>query len=677
MRFWKKFLLATGLGLLLAGLLMVLLVPLTISLIDWNIAKPWITERVSRASGRTFAIHGDLHLSWQKPADTEQSWRRFIPWPHLRAHELALGNPDWSGTGPTMVKVPQVDFTLNPLLLFDKTISVSSLVLTDPELVLELGQDGQNNWTFKQNETRSPWRLELQDLALTRGTVRLVDPVKQADVSTRINTLADGSVVWRIDGKLRNDIVRGEGKAGALLSLQASDVKYPVEAQLKVGQTDVSARGTLTNPRHFSALDVTLKISGANMAQLFPFTGIVLPETPRFSTEGRVTGSLAQKNFHLRYENFSGKVGSSDIRGTLEYLRLKPRPLLRGEVESRYLDLNDLGALVGGGSAAEKRKRGEPVIQPQDKVLTVAPFRTERWDKIDAQVQFTGKKIIRRANLPVENLFTRLELRDGVLRMMPLNFGVAGGNFAAELTIDGKARPAAARMTITARKLKLNKLFPKAESMRASLGEVHGNAQLSASGNSIAALAASANGEARAFISDGTVSKFILEAMGLNIGSVILTELFGDRQVHLNCLASDFRISNGLMQTRSFIVDTDDAVIEASGSINLASETLAMTVNPESKGIRLISLRAPLHVQGTFKHPRVGVDKGVVAMKAGAATALGTVAAPLAALLALVNVGPDKESPCASLLAHAKKKPAAPPPAKAASANTPAQHAMP
>ena len=667
-RFRKKLLGTLALGMLA----MLLLVPVTLSLIDWNMAKPWITRHVSQASGRSFAINGDLSLRWRMP-DTEAGWRRYIPWPHLRAHDLVLGNPQWATTGPTMATVQQVDFTVNPLLLLRKTIQVSSLTLTEPNLALELGKDGQNNWSFKKSETHSAWQLVLQDLSLTRGTVRLVDPVKQADVRTRIDTLNDGSVVWHIKGKLKDDPVNGEGKAGALLSLQESDVKYPVEAKLKVGQTDVTARGTLTNPRHFSALDVKLTVLGANMAQLFPFTGLVLPETPRFSTEGRVVGSLAPDNFHLRYEKFTGKVGSSDISGTLEYLRRKPRPLLRGTVESNYLNFKDLGALIGGGTAEERRKRGDESKQPPGKVLPVAPFRTERWDKIDAQVQFTGKTIIRREELPIENLFTKVELNDGVLTMMPLSFGVAGGNFTSELTIDGKLKPAKARIKITARKLKLNRLFPKVESMRASLGEVHGNAQLSATGNSIAALAASTNGEARAFISEGTISKFILEAMGLNISSIIVTQLFGDRQVHLNCLASDFSVTNGVMQTRTFVVDTDDAIIDAGGSINLASETLAMTIHPQSKGIRLISLRAPLHVQGTFKRPDVSIDKGVVALKAGTATALGTVAAPLAALLALVNVGPDKESPCANLLAQAQKKPVAPP----AKPSSPAQPATP
>ncbi|HCY64032.1 MAG TPA: AsmA family protein [Oxalobacteraceae bacterium] len=659
----KKILAGSAIG--IAALLVI--VPLLLSIIDWNFAKPWISQRVSEATGRSFAINGDLSLSWRKPAQTEVGWRRLVPWPHLRAHELVLGNPSWATTGPTMASVPQVDFTLSPLALFGKKISVSKLILTEPDLALEIGKNGQNNWTFKQREENaapSPWQLVLHDLDLNEGTVRLVDPVRKADVTTRIDTREDGSIVWKISGTLDRDAVSGGGKAGALLSLQERGTKYPVEAELKVGKTEVSARGTLTNPRSVNALDVNLKISGASMSQLFPFSGLVLPDTPHFSTLGRVVGSLARDDFHLRYEKFTGKVGDSDIGGTLEYLRREPRALLRGEVVSNFLNLNDLAALVGTDSPEEKKKRGDKTRQPPDKVLPVAPFRTERWDKIDTDVQFTGKKIIRGEDIPIDDLSTRIRLDNGVLSLAPLNFGVANGKFVTELRIEGKREPASARMKITARGLKLNKLFPQVESMRASVGQIHANADLSATGNSLAALAASANGEFKAFVTQGTISKFILEAMGLNLGSVILTQLFGDRQVQLNCLASDFAVKDGLMQTRTFVVDTEDAIIGIDGKINLATEELGLTIRPESKGLRIISLRSPLYVRGSFKNPDVGVDKGTVALKAGAATVLGTVATPLAALLALINPGPDEDSPCASLLAQAQKKPVAPPPGK-------------
>lgn len=155
------------------------------------------------------------------------------------------------------------------------------------------------------------------------------------------------------------------------------------------------------------------------------------------------------------------------------------------------------------------------------------------------------------------------------------------------------------------------------------------------------------------------MSKFLLEAMGLNIGNVVATQIFGDKQVQLNCLASDFKVTQGVMQTRSFVLDTDESIINVTGQINLSSEQLALEIQPRNKALRVLSLRSPLYVKGTFKNPDVGVDKGAVALKLGAAIALGAVA-PAAALLPLLNVGAEEFAGCAPLEAAATKKPQAP-----------------
>jgi hypothetical protein len=645
-----------------AALLALALVLLTA--FDWNRAKPWIGDKVSTATQRSFAINGDLSLAWKRPPQ-EQGWRRWIPWPHLRATDVTFGNPAWATTGPTMARIQQVDFTVNLLRLLQKNISISSLVLTEPRLNLEQDRKGGNNWTFPQKAEPSAWAFHIEDLALAQGAVRYVDPVKKADIGVRIDTREDNSVAWQFDGTFNDEKLRGSGKSGALLSLQAKNVAYPAEAALKIGDTTITAKGTLTDPAKPSALDVQVKIVGASMADLFPISGVLLPETPKFSTEGRVVGTLGRGNINLRYEKFKGKVGSSDIGGTLEYVQRNPRPMLRGDVTSNYLNIKDLGALVGAGDGDKKQKSGD-VQQPPGKALPVSPFKTDRWGKMDVQVQFTGKKIIRSENLPIDNLHTNVKMDNGVLSLAPLNFGVAGGKLTTELTIDGRGNPAKARMKVSARNLKLKQLFPAVEAMRGSIGELHGDAQLSAAGNSFAALAGSANGEIKSVVSEGSISKFILEAIGLNVGSVIVSKLFGDHQVQLNCMAADFGVTNGLMQTRTFIVDTRDALINIDGTINFATERLDLTIRPQSKGVRIISLRAPLYVQGTFKKPDVSVDKGTLALKAGAAAVLGTVAAPFAALLALVNPGQAEQSPCAALLAQAEKKPVAPPPGKAA-----------
>jgi AsmA family protein len=141
---------------------------------------------------------------------------------------------------------------------------------------------------------------------------------------------------------------------------------------------------------------------------------------------------------------------------------------------------------------------------------------------------------------------------------------------------------------------------------------------------------------------------------------MVVTQLFGDRQVQMNCAVSDFTVNKGVLQTRAFVIDTKDATIYVKGDVNLAREQLALTILPESKGLRLISLRSPLYVNGPFKKPEVGVDKGVLAAKAGSAIALGALAPVAAALLPLINVGPGEKSECGTLLAQVSEKPVTP-----------------
>jgi uncharacterized protein involved in outer membrane biogenesis len=647
----------------IGAFLLIVLTVLIVFLMTFNLnhVKPWLEEKVSVATHRTFSIQGDLGLSWDRPPH-EKGWRRWVPWPHFRAKGIVLGNADWSAT-PEMARIRQVDFDINPLLLLGKKINVQSLIMTEPSLLLEQDKKGRNNWTFDKEDKQSGWDFYLQDIVMAQGTIRYLDAGKHADLVVRADTLPDNSMEWKVSGKFNDEPISGDAKTGALLSIQASGVPYPVEGKVVVGGTSIFVKGTITDPSHPSAIDANLKILGASMADLFPLSGVLLPTTPKFSTEGRVVGTLGRGNLHMRYEKFKGQVGSSDIGGTFDYLQKTPRPILTGDIVSNHLNLTDLIKLVGGGEGDKKQKDDE-VKQPADKALPVSPFKTERWGKMDADVQFNGNEIIGAGKLPIQDIHAKIRMQDGVLSLDPLNFGIADGKLATNLTIDGRNNPAKAHMKISARHIKLKALFPSVEEMHASLGEIQGDAKLTANGNSFAALAGSSNGELLALISQGTVSEFVMEAIGLNVGRMVVTKLFGDNQVNLNCMVADINVTDGLMRPALFLVDTEDAVINMDGNINLANEKLDLTLHPKSKGVRLLSLRTPIYIKGTFKQPDVGVNKTVLGLKAGAAAALGAVATPLAALLALVQPDAAKDSPCGTLLPELQRKPVAPPPGK-------------
>lgn len=665
MRRTRKIILWSGVGVLTMLILCIVLL-LTF---DWNRAKPWINSRVSEATGRPFAINGDLSLTWQRSQSGTHGWRDWLPAPRLSAHDVTMGNPSWSKLDRNMAEIGHITFSVNPLPLLTNTIVIPSLQLDDSKLALERIADGRNNWTFASDpQSPSRWTLDLQRLFIYNGEVTLQDAIKHIDAKATIASLGPNSkddfvMGWKVSGSFNGAPIRGDGKAGALLALRDEKKPFPVQARLDVGKTSIQVNGTVTRPQALSAIDMRLKLSGASMADLYPLTGITLPKTPEFATEGHLTGVMNDLGGKWTYDKFSGKVGESDLSGTLVYEAKEPRPLLSGNVVSNLLRLSDLGPVIGADSNASKRERGVAAVQPADKVLPVEKFTTDRWNSIDADVNITGRKIVREGSLPIDNLSTHLKMQDSVVTLMPLKFGIAGGDMTANIKMDGRQPVIKAEAKISARRLKLKQMFPNLETMQASLGEINGDTSLSATGDSIATFLASSNGEIKALISEGTISKLLLEQIGLNIGNVVLSTVFGDKQVQLNCMATDLSVTNGLVQTKTLLLDTSDAILHIDGTIDLAQEKPDLTIRPVSKGVRIVSLRSPIYVRGTFKNPDVDIDKGVLAMRAGGAIALAALA-PITSLLPLINVGSDEENKCGALLKEVSTKPAAPPPGK-------------
>ncbi|MBU9628987.1 AsmA family protein [Burkholderia multivorans] len=467
---------------------------------------------------------------------------------------------------------------------------------------------------------------------------------------------------WTATGSYHHSPLSGSGKLGGVLALQDASRPVPVQADVKAGDLHVALVGTVTDPAHLAAVDLRLWLQGSSLDRLYQLTGITLPKTPPYATEGHLTGNIQPRNSVFRYEKFSSRVGGSDLSGTLVYTQRKPRPLLKGDVVSNLLQFKDLAPVVGADSNASKAKRGDTARQPANKALPVEGFRTERWSAIDADVKFTGRRIVKDPALPITDLYTHIVMTDGVLSLQPLKFGVAGGSIASDLHLDGRERPLKARATTRVRGLKLKQLLPTVKTMQSALGEVNGDAQLSATGNTPAALAASSNGEVKLLVTDGTLSRLLMEAAGLNVANVVYEKMYGNRNVHINCAAADFVVTDGVLDSHAFALDTDDAVINIDGKVDMKNETMNLGIHPHTKGFRIFTLRSPLYVKGTFKNPHVGVNATALAVRGGAMVGLGLIN-PFAALIPLIAPSNHKPLPCQQLIAAMQsQQPSAPPP---------------
>ena len=599
---------------------------------NWNLLKGPISRTVETKTGRQLHINGDLimHLRW--------------PDTRIQTSYLRFMNPDWAESDD-MVEVKNVALKLHIPSLLKRSVVLTEVRLDKAKVALEKSPDGRKNWLLDRYQKNENSIVKINSLAVNQGYISYFEPAKKtrirADLSTTPQTKASAAgLVFEAQGAYLGQALKASGRGGNLLSLRDQTLAYPITIRGSIGPTSASAAGFVTNLATFSALDLNIELRGGNLAQLYPLTGVVLPDTPPYRTKGR----LIRNGKLWRYEKFSGLIGKSDISGTLSLdARPSPRPFLKGNLNSKSLNFADLGPLVGS------KPPSTPSSAPRERILPTSPFRTERWNKMDADVTIKAHSIIRNEALPINDLSTRLRLQNAKVTLDPLKFGVAGGTLAGLIQLDGNTSPIAARTDLKARKIHLAKLFPKLESAKTSIGLVNGDVELSGKGNNVASMLGSANGRLALVLNEGEISRFMMEAVGLHILEMLQIKLTGDRNIRIHCGVVDMGVNQGVMRSRVMMLDTDITRLTANGSINMRNETLDLTLTQKSKKLSLIALRPPIHVRGSFTQPKASVDKGTLATRGLGAALLGAVN-PLLALIPLVEPGKQQATECDRLL---------------------------
>ncbi len=386
------------------------------------------------------------------------------------------------------------------------------------------------------------------------------------------------------------------------------------------------------------------------MEELYWIIGLAFPDTSPY----RLSGRLYRNDGTWLFENFSGKVGESDLAGTLQVevgtKDEKRRPFMHGELTSKVLNFADLGPLVGTN---QPRKSG---------VLPDMPFSPERWESVDADVKIIAGTVKRPEQLPIDKFGTRILLRDRVLTLDPLGFGIAGGRLIGTVRLDGTKEPMRGDVKMRVQKLQLAKLFPTVKQAQSSIGDLNGLVELAGTGDSVGKLLGSANGKIGIYMDEGKISRFLMELVALDLWDVARIKLKGDQDIEIRCAIADFGVKGGIAQTNALVFDTTVTNVGGGGTINLKTEEMDLKLNPRPKDKGVGSLRTPLHIKGTFGKPDIGPDMGKLAARGGGAIALG-ILNPLLAVLPLMEEGKGKDSPCAELIAQAstskKPKPAA------------------
>jgi hypothetical protein len=205
-----------------------------------------------------------------------------------------------------------------------------------------------------------------------------------------------------------------------------------------------------------------------------------------------------------------------------------------------------------------------------------------------------------------------ITLQDGILRLQPAELTVEGGRVTTWLSLYANADPAQAELIGRARQIPVRHFIGNLPVASApTKGLACANIDLSMTGNSVAALAGSADGEIILMMSQGQISGMLVELLGLDITEalgLVLTEGDNDAPVPIRCAVGEINANQGMLTLDTFVIDTRDTRIKAKGRVNLQKESLDLTITPYPKDVSLLSLRVPVIVQGTFANPEVFTD---------------------------------------------------------------------
>lgn len=489
-------------------------------------------------------------------------------------------------------------------------------------------------------------------------------------------------LTYKLAGKWRGEAFTANGRAGGVLQLSKNlEEKFPIEINVATGKTTLKAKGTIGNLAEFASLDATFDIQGRNLEELYKLSGVVLPSTPPYKLRGKLdkSGKLWSATA------LQGVLGSSDISGALSFDTAGPVALLKGNVQSKILDFEDLRPVVGlsvkSTPASSKTGVGKSAPMPVEsvaasaksvavaavpdragKVLPIATLDLERIKAMNADVVYSAADIRHVEQLPLDKGSVHVKLTNGVMQLDPISLGVAGGTVAGRITIDGNQAPAALDTRLMVRGVQLNQLFPTIQTTKSSFGKMSGQVDLKGRGNSAAQMLGTSSGDVALLMGNGELSNILLEFMGLDGGEIIKFLLRGDRNVKMRCAAAAFDVKQGLMVSKTIVLDTTDTVINGSGQISLKDETLDILLKPQPKDRSILSLRSPLKIGGTFGAPTASPDKVALTGRAALAIALGAIN-PLLALAATIETGPGEDADCRSALAMAADPNAKPQPA--------------
>ena len=630
-----------------ASIVMLLIAAIVIFflLFDWNWLRGPIGRWASAKYDREIALRGDLDV-------------KLFTWtPTVIVNDLKFGGPQWAKSRDTAT-VSRIEASVRLRKLFAGQIEMPLLSFTQPEVYLLATKDGRQSWELEPNKPDTGEGMKLpviQQLIIQNGHI-VIDEQKRGltlDASVDARETAnddDAGFVLAGEGSVNRSPLTLRIEGGPFINIRR-DRPYHFNALIEGARSKLTADGAVTRPFHLGQFTSTLTLQGQDLSDLYLLTGVTLPNTPPY----RLAGALKRDDSTWTFNDFTGRVGSSDLSGDVK-AETGGRLRVEAQLASQRLDIDDLMAIFGARTQTNAAGTNTTTVSSgaPGKLLPDATLNVDRLRTMDGSLTYRAASV--KANeMDIRAVRLGAELEAGVLNLNPVAFTFNRGSLTGTARINAARDMPYSAMDFRLTGYPLESIVPAKNGTAPITGQATGRMRLEGPGNSIHRFAAASKGSVSLVVPNGEMRSAFAELLGINASAGLLKLLRGDQsKADIRCAVADFNVSNGVARAQTLVIDTDVVLANGSGSINLGAETLDLKIDGDSKKPRLLRLWTPILVRGSLTSPRVGVDTGQVVAQGGLAAIVGAVAAPVAALFAFVDPGLAKDANCGALIASAR-----------------------
>ena len=220
---------------------------------------------------------------------------------------------------------------------------------------------------------------------------------------------------------------------------------------------------------------------------------------------------------------------------------------------------------------------------------------------------YAGESPLGRAELSL-----RVDEHD--FRLQPLLLVLPGGGVHAEYTastVDGRVD---AGLKVSADALSYGGLLRLLDYESEAQGllfldtEIYANTAMAPGKAPLELLLENANGHIDFAAWPQNIEAGVLDLWTANVVLALLPAPESGESSRLNCLATRFDIRDGLMSSKTSLLDTTDTIVRGRGTIDLGNERLDLLVWPQAKREKFLSVSTPVTVTGSFDDFGIGVE---------------------------------------------------------------------